>query len=125
MRSSAALDAQPINGISGFFILIFFAPLAIVGAFFFVYCVFAPRSVIPAAKVLSTLWFMACVPACAPLAPKPWPQTDRPKRVFDIDMQHGPNCCAGEPRIIPASLERPVFEKTLTRQLSCAPKGYP
>lgn len=63
MFSSEALNAQPINGISWFFILIFFAPLAIVVASFFVYCVFARRSVIPAAKVLSTLWLIACVPA--------------------------------------------------------------
>lgn len=37
-----------------------------------------------------------------------------PKRVVDIDMQHGPNCGAGELRIIAAVLERPVIEKILT-----------
>ena len=36
------------------------------------------------------------------------------KRVFDIDMQHCPNCGAGELRIIAVILERPVFEKVLT-----------
>jgi uncharacterized protein (DUF983 family) len=36
------------------------------------------------------------------------------KRVFDIDMQHCPNCGSGELRIIAAILERPVIEKILT-----------
>ena len=36
------------------------------------------------------------------------------KRVFDIDMQHCPNCGAGEMKIIAAILERPVIEKILT-----------
>jgi hypothetical protein len=36
------------------------------------------------------------------------------KRVFDIDMQHGPNSGAGELKIIAAILERPVIEKILT-----------
>jgi hypothetical protein len=36
------------------------------------------------------------------------------KRVFDIDMQHCPNCGAGELKIIAAILERPVIEKILT-----------
>jgi hypothetical protein len=36
--------------------------------------------------------------------------------VFDIDMQHGPNCGAGEFEIIAAILERPVIEVSL-RQL--------
>ncbi len=36
------------------------------------------------------------------------------KRVFDIDMQHCPNCGAGEIKIIAAILERPVIEKILT-----------
>lgn len=35
------------------------------------------------------------------------------KRVFDIDMQHRPNCGAGELKIIAAILERPVIEKIL------------
>jgi hypothetical protein len=35
-------------------------------------------------------------------------------RVFDIDMQHCPNCGAGELKIIAAILERPVIEKILT-----------
>lgn len=36
------------------------------------------------------------------------------KRVFDVDMQHCPNCGAGELEIIAAILERPVIEKILT-----------
>jgi hypothetical protein len=36
------------------------------------------------------------------------------KRVFDIDMQHCPNCGAGELKIIAAILERSVIEKILT-----------
>ena len=36
------------------------------------------------------------------------------KRVFDIDMQHCPNCGAGELRIIAVILERPVIEKILS-----------
>ena len=36
------------------------------------------------------------------------------KRVFNIDMQHCPNCAAGELKIIAAILERPVIEKILT-----------
>jgi hypothetical protein len=36
------------------------------------------------------------------------------KRVFDIDMQHCPNCGAGELKIIAAILERAVIEKILT-----------
>jgi len=35
------------------------------------------------------------------------------KRVFDIYMQHCPNCGAGELKIIAAILERPVIEKIL------------
>ena len=36
------------------------------------------------------------------------------ERVFDIDMQHCPNCAVGELKIIAATLERPVIEKILT-----------
>jgi len=36
------------------------------------------------------------------------------KRVFDIDMQHCPNCGSGKLKIIAAILERPVIEKILT-----------
>jgi hypothetical protein len=39
-----------------------------------------------------------------------------PKGVFDIDMQHCPNCGAGELKIIAAILERPVIEKILTHR---------
>ena len=35
------------------------------------------------------------------------------KRVFDIDMQHCPNCGAGELKIIAAILEQPVIQKIL------------
>jgi hypothetical protein len=38
------------------------------------------------------------------------------KRVFDIDMQHCPNCGAGGLNVIAAILERPVIEKILTHQ---------
>jgi hypothetical protein len=38
------------------------------------------------------------------------------KRVFDIDMQHCPNCGAGGLNIIAAILERPVIEKILTHR---------
>lgn len=36
------------------------------------------------------------------------------KRVFDIDMQHCPNCGGGELKVIAGILERPVVEKILT-----------
>jgi hypothetical protein len=36
------------------------------------------------------------------------------KRVFDIDLQHCPNCGGGELKIIAAILERPVIEKIPT-----------
>ena len=36
------------------------------------------------------------------------------KRVFDIDLQHCPNCGAGELKIIAAILERPAIEKILS-----------
>ena len=36
------------------------------------------------------------------------------KRVFDIDMQHCPNCGAGELKIIAAILERAIVEKILS-----------
>ena len=35
------------------------------------------------------------------------------KRVFDLDLEHGPNC-GGELRIIAAILEQPVIESILT-----------
>ena len=48
------------------------------------------------------------------------------KRVFDIDMQHCPNCGAGELKIIAAILERPVVEKILTHLgLSVGHKAVP
>ena len=36
------------------------------------------------------------------------------KRVFDIDIQHCPNCGSGELKIIAAILDRPAIEKILT-----------
>ena len=36
------------------------------------------------------------------------------KRVFDIDMEHCPNCGGAELKIIAAILERPVIDKILT-----------
>jgi hypothetical protein len=35
------------------------------------------------------------------------------KRVFDLDLEHCPNC-GGELRIIAAILEQPVIERTLS-----------
>ncbi len=35
------------------------------------------------------------------------------KRVFDLDLEHGPNC-GGELKVIAAILEQPVIEKILT-----------
>lgn len=46
------------------------------------------------------------------------------RRVFDIDMQHCPNCGAGELKIIAAILERPVIEKILTH-LGLDPRPRP
>jgi hypothetical protein len=46
------------------------------------------------------------------------------KRVFDIDMQHCPNCSAGELKNISAILERQVIEKTLTH-LGLDPQSPP
>jgi hypothetical protein len=48
------------------------------------------------------------------------------KRVFDIDMQHCPNCGGGELKMIAAILERPVIEKILGhlgREPQPPPKG--
>jgi len=46
------------------------------------------------------------------------------KRVFDIDMQHCPNCGGGELKIIAAIHERPVIEKMLTH-LGLVPQPPP
>ena len=46
------------------------------------------------------------------------------KRVFDIDMQHCPNCGAGELKIIAAILERPVIHKIL-KHLGLDPQPPP
>ena len=46
------------------------------------------------------------------------------ERVFDIDMQHCPNCGAGQLKIIAAILERPVIEKILTH-LGLDPQAPP
>lgn len=58
-----ALDAEVVSGISVFFALIFYAPLAVIATAFLFYCAFARRSVIRVAKVLSGLWLLACLPA--------------------------------------------------------------
>ena len=39
-------------------------------------------------------------------------------RVFDIDMQHCPNCGDGELKLIAAKLERPLTEKVQTGDLT-------
>ena len=61
--NSDLLNAEVVSGISVFFALLFFAPLAVIAAVFFVYSAFARRSVIRVAKVLSVLWLLSCVPA--------------------------------------------------------------
>lgn len=61
--SADVLDMQVISGISLGFTLIFFAPLALVALGFLVYCGFARGSVLRAARVLSVLWLLACLPA--------------------------------------------------------------
>lgn len=63
LLSSEALDVHVFSGISLGFALIFFMPLFLAAAIFFIYCVFAKRSVIPAARFLSAAWLAACVPA--------------------------------------------------------------
>jgi hypothetical protein len=63
MLSSQALDEQIVSGISLGFALIFFVPLLAVAAGFLFYGVFARKSVLRAAKILSGLWLVACVPA--------------------------------------------------------------
>lgn len=64
MISSEALDSQPVPGLSLAFILIFYAPLALVALVFFFYCLVARTSVIGKARLLSAVWLIACVPAC-------------------------------------------------------------
>ncbi|MFO1112272.1 MAG: hypothetical protein U1E61_24175 [Bradyrhizobium sp.] len=46
------------------------------------------------------------------------------KCVFDIDMEHCPNCGGGELKIIAAILERPVIEKISTH-LGLNPRHRP
>ncbi len=49
------------------------------------------------------------------------------KRVFDLDLEHGPNC-GGELKIIAAILEAPVIEKILTHlglQADCGRRSAP
>jgi len=46
------------------------------------------------------------------------------KCVFDIDMQHCPNCGGGEIKIIAALRERPVIETILTH-LVLGPQSLP
>ena len=63
MFSAPALDAQIVSGISLGFALIFFVPLLAVAAGFLLYSLFARKSVLRVAKMLSWLWLAACVPA--------------------------------------------------------------
>ncbi len=63
MLSSQALDTQLVSGISLGFALIFFVPLLAIAVLFLLYSVFAKKSVLRAAKVLSGLWLLACLPA--------------------------------------------------------------
>ena len=43
------------------------------------------------------------------------------KRVFELDLEHCPNC-GGELKIIAAILEQPVIEKILLRRQARTPK---
>lgn len=63
LLNAEALGSHPFPGLSLAFILIFFGPLAVVALGFYLYCMFARRSVLRAAKVLSILWLLACIPA--------------------------------------------------------------
>lgn len=63
LLSSEALDANIVPGISLAFALIFFVPLLLVSAAFWVHCALAKANPIGVAKVLSVLWLVACVPA--------------------------------------------------------------
>jgi hypothetical protein len=63
MLSSQALDTQVVSGISLGFALIFFVPLLVIAMVFLLYSVFAKKSVVRAAKVLSGLWLLPCLPA--------------------------------------------------------------
>lgn len=63
LLSHEVLNYQVVNGISLYFVLIFFVPLALVATLFWLYCALARRSVLGVAKVLSGLWLLACVPA--------------------------------------------------------------
>ena len=50
------------------------------------------------------------------------------KRVFDLDMEHCPNCGGGELKIIAAILQQPVIEKILTHlglQADCGRRSAP
>lgn len=63
LLSSEALDAEIVSGVSYAFALLFFAPLILVALGFFLYSLFTTRSVLRVAKVLTTLWLLACVPS--------------------------------------------------------------
>jgi hypothetical protein len=63
MPSPEALDTHVAPGISLAFALIFFAPLAVVVLGFMIYSAVTRRSIVRAARILSVLWLLACVPA--------------------------------------------------------------
>ena len=54
-----------------------------------------------------------CEATCAHHRPMPLSWAKLLKRVFEIDMEHCPNC-GGELKIITTILEQPVIEKILT-----------
>ncbi len=54
-----------------------------------------------------------CEPNCAHHRPARLSWAKLLKRVFDLDLEHCPNC-GGELKIIAAILEQPVIEKILT-----------
>jgi hypothetical protein len=56
----------------------------------------------------------ACEPNCAHGRPARISWARLLKRVFEIDLEHCPNCGGGELKIIAAILEAPVIERILT-----------
>ena len=66
--------------------------------------------------VMSPLEFMqraGCEPTCTPGRPARMSRARLLKRVFDLDLEHCPNC-VGELKIIATILEAPVIERILT-----------
>lgn len=60
---SDALNEPVADGLSLFFVLLFYGPLLLVAGVFFVYGLLSRRSILGTARVLGILWLVACVPA--------------------------------------------------------------